>query len=110
MGEPPPFDPCECIFSPAGAMRRLISLLRQSQNYCTDEQCFGEAPGPQSSEGDSSLTMFMMFVVWVVLAATLYMFRPASLQEGTSKPVNDEYDDDHSRRDNNEPRQPPPVM
>lgn len=104
----PGFDPCEC-FNPAAAMRRLISLLRQSQNYCTDEQCFGEQPGPNSDAGDANLTLFMMFVAWVVLAATLYMFRPASIQDGSSKPVNDEDNNDH-RRDNNGPRQPPPVM
>ncbi len=26
-GSSPPFDPCECIFSHEGAMRRLISLV-----------------------------------------------------------------------------------
>jgi len=106
MGEPPPFDPCECIFSPAGAMRRLISLLRQSQNYCTDEQCFGEQPGPQSN-GDTGMTMFMMFVAWVVLAATLYLFRPTSIRDG-SKPASRDHDNDHN--DGGGPRTPPPVM
>lgn len=33
------FDPCECIFNHEMAMRRLLSLLRQSQSYCTDEEC-----------------------------------------------------------------------
>ena len=33
------FDPCECIFSHEMAMRRLLSLLRQSQSYCTDNEC-----------------------------------------------------------------------
>ena len=36
---PTGFDPCECIFSHEMAMRRLLSLLRQSQNYCTDNEC-----------------------------------------------------------------------
>ena len=33
------FDPCECIYSHEMAMRRLLSLLRQSQSYCTDNEC-----------------------------------------------------------------------
>ena len=33
------FDPCECIFNHEMAMRRLLSLLRQSQSYCTEEEC-----------------------------------------------------------------------
>ncbi len=33
------FDPCECIFNHEMAMRRLLSLLRQSQSYCTDNEC-----------------------------------------------------------------------
>ena len=33
------FDPCECIFNHEMAMRRLLSLLRQSQSYCTENEC-----------------------------------------------------------------------
>ena len=33
------FDPCECISNHEMAMRRLLSLLRQSQSYCTDNEC-----------------------------------------------------------------------
>lgn len=109
MGEPPPFDPCECIFSPAGAMRRLISLLRQSQNYCTDEQCFQNPQQGLGNDGSSTNMMFMMFVAWMVIAATLYFFRPNSIRDGSSKPVNhDNDDDDHP--DFNPGHQPPPVM
>lgn len=99
--QPPPFDPCECIFSPAGAMRRLISLLRNSQNYCTDEQCFGNPPGPGSND-DTGMTMFYMAIAWIVIAATLYLMRPQSLKDGSSKPRPD--DNDHQ---NNGPPAPP---
>ena len=34
------FDPCECIFNHEMAMRRLLSLLRSSQSYCNDNECF----------------------------------------------------------------------
>ena len=33
------FDPCECIFNHEMAMRRLLSRLRSSQSYCTDNEC-----------------------------------------------------------------------
>ena len=39
MSEGDGFDPCECIFSHEMAMRRLLSLLRQSQSHCTDNEC-----------------------------------------------------------------------
>uniref|UniRef100_A0A7N5JID1 Small integral membrane protein 14 n=1 Tax=Ailuropoda melanoleuca TaxID=9646 RepID=A0A7N5JID1_AILME len=50
------FDPCECICSHENAMRRLISLLRQSQSYCTDTECLQELPGPNPSRA-CSLTL-----------------------------------------------------
>jgi len=43
------FDPCECIFNHEMAMRRLLSLLRQSQAYCTDSECM------QVSQNDSQV-------------------------------------------------------
>jgi hypothetical protein len=42
------FDPCECIFSHEMAMRRLLSLLRQSQSYCTDNECIQVGSSVQS--------------------------------------------------------------
>ena len=42
------FDPCECIWSHEMAMRRLLSLLRQSQAYCTDNECLNECKYPFS--------------------------------------------------------------
>ena len=39
MADGSDFDPCECIFSHEMAMRRLLNLLRQSQSYCTDNEC-----------------------------------------------------------------------
>ncbi|XP_029445091.1 small integral membrane protein 14 [Rhinatrema bivittatum] len=73
------FDPCECICSHDYAMRRLISLLRQSQSYCTDTECFQEIPGPNSSGNDGiSVTMIMM--AWLVFALALFLFRPRNLR------------------------------
>ena len=47
MGDQGGFDPCECIFNHEMAMRRLLSLLRSSQTYCTDNECLQDGlPGP----------------------------------------------------------------
>jgi len=104
MGDDLPFDPCECIFSPQAAMRRLISLLRNSQSFCTDEQCFGNPPGPGNND-DSGMTMMYMAIAWVIAALVLYLIRPQSLRGGgDEKPAPD-------RNDNNDSnRQPPPIM
>uniref|UniRef100_A0A8C2BHP8 Small integral membrane protein 14 n=2 Tax=Cyprinus carpio TaxID=7962 RepID=A0A8C2BHP8_CYPCA len=73
------FDPCECICSHEHAMRRLLSLLRQSQSYCTDTECLQEMPGPNSSvEGDITLPLIIMG--WLVVALMLFLLRPASLR------------------------------
>ncbi|GFU26796.1 small integral membrane protein 14 [Nephila pilipes] len=93
------FDPCECVFSHEGAMRRLISLLRNSQGYCTPEECFTTPPGPGVSQsGGSDGTIMMMCMGWVLLALVLFFMRPASLAtRGDKKPSN-----------NQGPSQPPP--
>jgi len=80
------FDPCECIFNHEMAMRRLLSLLRQSQSYCTDNECTdGSLPGP--SESGPSDSFLMMTMIWAVLAIVLYLFRPSSLRnQGDQKP------------------------
>ncbi|CAH3160253.1 unnamed protein product [Porites lobata] len=82
------FDPCECICSHEGAMRRLISLLRDSQSYCTDNQCLQELPGPQGTNntGGDSHTTFYIMMVWIVIAFVLYLLRPQSMRQGAEKP------------------------
>lgn len=97
-GGAPPFDPCECIFSHDGAMKRLISLLRGSQSYCTDEQCFGDAPNVQPTDDGNGMTMMYVMMAWVVAAFLLYLVRPASMRQGPEKPQPD---------DSQPPRQPP---
>lgn len=77
-------DPCECIWNHELAMRRLISLLRQSQDYCTDGECLDEPnlPRPESAAG-GFLTMFLMLAV----AVLMYAMRPRRTQiEDAAKP------------------------
>ncbi|XP_026329319.1 small integral membrane protein 14 [Hyposmocoma kahamanoa] len=67
-------DPCECLWNHEMAMRRLISLLRQGQSYCTDSDCLEQMPSlpaPQSA-GNSFLLMFLT----LALAVAMYAFRP----------------------------------
>ncbi|XP_063359285.1 small integral membrane protein 14 [Cydia amplana] len=81
-------DPCECIWNHELAMRRLISLLRQGQSYCTDTECLDEVsglPAPESA-GNSFLVMFAM----MALAVAMYMLRPRrrQLPEANKPPRN----------------------
>ena len=39
-------DACECVCSYQWAMRRLMQILNQAQNYCTDDGC-NDGPGGQ---------------------------------------------------------------
>ena len=93
------FDPCESLFSHEGLMQRLIALLRNSQAYCTTEECFTSPPGPVATQSGGADGTFMMFAMgWALLAMVLYFLRPASLtQRGDTKPSN-----------NHGPSQPPP--
>merc|ERR1712072_1571745 len=111
------FDPCECIFNHEMAMRRLLSLLRQSQSYCTDNECVQDGlpglPGPNAANGDGDNTFAMMAMMWVVLATVLYLFRPQSMRgEINTKPGNNRRGGgggDH-RDDSFNDRDPPAVM
>ncbi|XP_073464745.1 small integral membrane protein 14 [Aquarana catesbeiana] len=97
------FDPCECICSHNYAMRRLISLLRQSQSYCTDTECLQEMPGPNSSSSDGGFNVAMIVMAWLVIGFTLYLLRPRSLRgaRATGKPTSPHNDPSH------EPPAPP---
>ncbi|BES95379.1 Protein of unknown function (DUF2615) [Nesidiocoris tenuis] len=69
-------DLCGAVWNHEMNMRRLLSLLRQSQSTCTDSECF--APIETSSGGHDT---FMMFTLcWMALAFILYMMRPSSVR------------------------------
>lgn len=70
------FDGCECIWSHEMAMRRLLSILRNGQSYCTDNECIDLPNGPNQGVGDN----FFMLMLFMIFAVILYVMRPASLR------------------------------
>ncbi|XP_076364274.1 small integral membrane protein 14-like [Tachypleus tridentatus] len=85
------FDPCKCVWSHEHVMQRLISLIRNSQGYCTDTECFQEMPGPQGMPSGSSEFTLMLFVLgWLLMSVLLYFLRPNSLRGSTSAKPSDQ--------------------
>jgi len=79
------FDPCECIFNHEMAMRRLLSLLRSSQSYCTDNECLQDGlPGPGQAQGSSDNFMMMM-MGWMLMAVVMYFLRPNSMRNNSTE-------------------------
>ncbi|XP_055687999.1 small integral membrane protein 14 [Lutzomyia longipalpis] len=80
------FDGCECIWSHEIAIRRLLTLLRQNQNYCTDTECIDLG----ASSRDSDSTGFTTMTMFIVFAVILFFMRPSSLRRNadiTEKPL-----------------------
>lgn len=101
------FDPCECVWNHEGAMQRLLNMLRNSQNQCSDTECFQNPPGPTGIPGDGGgYNMMMVMFGWLVVATALFLLRPQSLRRvtGDQKPSRNGHDQD----DNNSP--PPPGI
>jgi hypothetical protein len=84
------FDPCECVWNHEMAMQRLMNLLRNSQSYCTENECIQDMPGPQGDPSSMGFNMMMIMMVgWLVIATALFLLRPASLRRsGDGKPNN----------------------
>ncbi|KAG8222270.1 hypothetical protein J437_LFUL001468 [Ladona fulva] len=96
------FDPCECTWSHEMAMRRLLSILRQTQTYCTDTECFEGLPsvprGDTLVDGGGS-NFILVAVCWLILAFALIFMRPRSLSGQLEKPQDG----------GQEPRREPPA-
>ncbi|KAK3803245.1 hypothetical protein RRG08_013828 [Elysia crispata] len=98
------FDPCECvdIFNHESAMRRLMNMLRNSQNACTDSGCDQLPDTPNAPVGADGYMMLMLG--WVFVATLLYFMRPRNLrQSGDGKPA-------PSSGDGNGPAPPGPAV
>ncbi|KAG5322254.1 SIM14 protein, partial [Pseudoatta argentina] len=95
------FDPCECMWNHM-SVQHLLSILRQSQDYCSDTECFNVSrcskcfffliPGPQTNVRECSDFLFTCLIIGFI--ALLYAFRPRSLRYSTRNVIN---------KSNNEP-------
>ncbi|XP_076806095.1 small integral membrane protein 14-like [Clavelina lepadiformis] len=77
MADEGSFDPCECICNTEWAMRRLLSILRTSQQYCFDNECLGN-PSENQLPDFSSEVFLISF--WILLVAFLFASRPNSMR------------------------------
>jgi len=82
-------DPCECVWSHELAARRIVNIVRQTQDYCTDNECFTETPGAQGAGGNQDGNTAMFFIgFWIMMALVLFFLRPK-----TSNPPSKSRDD-----------------
>ncbi|CAG5089319.1 Similar to Smim14: Small integral membrane protein 14 (Rattus norvegicus) [Cotesia congregata] len=97
------FDVCECIWN-HNAMQRLLSLLRQSQAACTDNECFNltNLPGPEGGQQNSD---FLFIGIAFVAMTLMYLFRPNSLRQSYADNVKPR----NSTGPNDDPPAPPPI-
>ncbi|XP_028134187.1 small integral membrane protein 14 [Diabrotica virgifera virgifera] len=82
------FDPCQIVrglWEHEMSMRRLLDVLRNSQSYCTDNECLDVGTSSSTANPD-----YMLLVVLAMFTAVfLYYFRPGSQTvHGDSKPRN----------------------
>ena len=61
-------------------MRRLLSMLRQSQNLCTETECFSTTGLPESCDVSFS-SDFLMTCLMIAFIVVMYAFRPNSLRQ-----------------------------
>jgi len=71
------FDGCECIWSHELATRRLINMIRQTQDYCTDSECLTDGTGGNGGGAGAGNDMGMLFIgLTFLLAIVLFFMRP----------------------------------
>lgn len=99
------FDLCACMWNHDLAMQRLLSILRQSQAYCTDNECLtvSRLPGPANASNDSG---FMMMCLFAVFGMLLYVLRPNSLRQS----IDSAKARDSDPGSDGEPPMPPPTI
>ncbi|VDP32585.1 unnamed protein product [Soboliphyme baturini] len=96
MADSGSFDMCQCICSREAAIRRLLILLRQSQNYCTDTECSNGVDLPSTSGEAKNVTMIVI-MLWLALAIVLYLLRPPSLRRSNVGDMKTESNNNHVR-------------
>ncbi|XP_050459314.1 small integral membrane protein 14 [Cataglyphis hispanica] len=73
------FDLCEYMQNHI-SLQHLLSILRQSQDYCSDIECFNVSriPGPQNVQEPSDFLFSCLIIGFVVL---IFVFRPRSMRQ-----------------------------
>lgn len=81
------FDLCECICSNLN-VQRLLYHLQQSQNDCTDIECFNMSrfPGPTAPPSSSDFYPTLVFLGFMAL---MHLFRPNSSRQIRAGSVKD---------------------
>ncbi|XP_063973662.1 small integral membrane protein 14 [Diachasmimorpha longicaudata] len=98
------FDMCEYVWN-HDSVQRLISLLRQTQAYCTDNEClnFSRLPGLPPNQPGSD---FLFMSIAVITMLLLYVLRPNSLRTKSEEKAHA----NSSRRHDDPPAPPPPAI
>ncbi|XP_066158173.1 small integral membrane protein 14 [Euwallacea fornicatus] len=95
------FNSCECIWNHEMAMRRLLNVLRNSQNLCTDTECF--EPGVNPSDEATQPENLYLLTFLIGIAFLFFFFRPRPQRiEPFEKPS--------SGNSNNPPPSAPPAI
>ncbi|KAK2576330.1 hypothetical protein KPH14_005691 [Odynerus spinipes] len=100
------FNLCECINADELLVQRLLSILRQTQHYCSDNECFGVSrlPGSLPVQPSSNVFMTCLFVAFIFL---MYIIRPRSLRQASMQNNAAKTLDDVSGSSNDPPPPPP---
>ncbi|XP_015435886.1 PREDICTED: small integral membrane protein 14 isoform X2 [Dufourea novaeangliae] len=99
------FNLYECICNHELATQQLLSILRQNQNYCTDNECFNlpQQPGPHNVPSSTNFLMTCLIIAFILI---MYALRPNSLRQVQQDNVKDR---DNERHSDDEPPAPPPM-
>lgn len=100
------FDPCECMQHHL-SVQHLLSILRQSQDYCTETECFNipRVPGPQDVQEPTNGFLNICLIIGLIIL--MYAFRPRSLRQSTGNVIKSRTNEPGSRYD---PPSPPTAQ
>ncbi|XP_078045228.1 small integral membrane protein 14 [Augochlora pura] len=97
-------DLCESIWYQDLFMQQLSFILRQNQDYCTDNECLNlsQFRTPRNAQSSNFLTIFLIIAFVVVM----YALRPNSYRRLRNDNTKDQVNGHNS---NDEPPSPPPT-
>jgi len=64
-------------------MQRLISMLRESQSYCTDSECFPEGSSMMPNSNPIVWTYLFGFIIFAIV---MFLLRPTTRTTDHGKP------------------------